>query len=280
MTPSAAPQEPVKRPSLAALRPLLPYALAHRGRVAGAFFALLAASGATLVVPIAVRRMIDYGFSADHPALINAYFSGLIAIVAVLAAASGLRYYFVMTLGERVVAELRGDVFAHLTRLDASFFDAEKTGEIVSRLSADTTQLKATFGSSASIALRNLFMFIGAVAMMIATSPKLSAYVLIAIPFIVLPLYAAGRSVRSRARAAQDTLAAATAFATESLAAVRVMQAFLAETATLKRFRVGSLRSRARDDPGSRLRHRGGDFPRLRQRRRRALARRAGRADA
>ncbi len=240
MTPSAAPQEPVKRPSLAALRPLLPYALAHRGRVAGAFFALLAASGATLVVPIAVRRMIDYGFSADHPALINAYFSGLIAIVAVLAAASGLRYYFVMTLGERVVAELRGDVFAHLTRLDASFFDAEKTGEIVSRLSADTTQLKATFGSSASIALRNLFMFIGAVAMMIATSPKLSAYVLIAIPFIVLPLYAAGRSVRSRARAAQDTLAAATAFATESLAAVRVMQAFLAETATLKRFRAAA----------------------------------------
>ena len=102
-----------------------------------------------------------------------------------------------MTLGERVVADLRADLFTHLTRLDASFFDAEKTGEIVSRLSADTTQLKATFGSSASLALRNLFLFVGAIAMMVVTSPKLSAFVLAAIPVIVLPLYAAGRSVRA-----------------------------------------------------------------------------------
>ncbi len=101
-----------------------------------------------------------------------------------------------MTLGERVVADLRGDLFAHLTRLDPSFFDAEKTGEIVSRLSADTTQLKATFGSSASIALRNFFMFFGAIALMVITAPKLSAYVLAAIPVIVLPLYAAGRAVQ------------------------------------------------------------------------------------
>jgi ATP-binding cassette subfamily B protein len=182
--------------------------------------------------------MIDYGFSADQPGLIDAYFGALIAVVAVLALASGLRYYFVMTLGELVVAKLRGDVFAHLTSLDASFYDAEKTGEIVSRLSADTTQLKSAFGSSASIALRNFFMFFGAAAMMVVTSPKLSAYVLIAIPFIILPLYAAGRSVRTRARAAQDTLADATAFATESLSAVRVMQAFVAEAASIARFRA------------------------------------------
>ena len=161
----------------------------------------------------------------------------MIGVVAVLALASGLRYYFVMTLGERVVADLRGDLFAHLTRLDASFFDSEKTGEIVSRLSTDTTQLKSTFGSSASIALRNFFMFIGAVTMMVVTSPKLSAYVLVAIPIIILPLYAAGRAVRERSRAAQDTLADATAFATESLSAVRVMQAFLAEASSVARFR-------------------------------------------
>ncbi len=142
-----------------------------------------------------------------------------------------------MTLGERVVADLRGDLFAHLTTLDPSFYDAERTGEIVSRLSADTTQLKATFGSSASIALRNFFMFFGAVIMMIGTSPRLSAFVLIAIPFIVLPLYAAGRSVRDRSRRAQDTLAEATAFATESLSAVRVMQAFTAEAFTARRYR-------------------------------------------
>jgi ATP-binding cassette subfamily B protein len=230
--------ERAERASLAALRPLLPYALVYRGRVLGAFFALMLASGATLVVPVAVRRMIDYGFSADQPGLIDAYFGALIAVVALLALASGLRYYFVMTLGELVVAKLRGDVFAHLTSLDASFYDAEKTGEIVSRLSADTTQLKSAFGSSASIALRNFFMFFGAAAMMVVTSPKLSAYVLIAIPFIILPLYAAGRSVRTRARAAQDTLADATAFATESLSAVRVMQAFVAEAASIARFRA------------------------------------------
>jgi ATP-binding cassette subfamily B protein len=230
--------ERAERASLAALRPLLPYALVYRGRVLGAFFALMLASGATLVVPVAVRRVIDYGFSADQPGLIDAYFGALIAVVALLALASGLRYYFVMTLGELVVAKLRGDVFAHLTSLDASFYDAEKTGEIVSRLSADTTQLKSAFGSSASIALRNFFMFFGAAAMMVVTSPKLSAYVLIAIPFIILPLYAAGRSVRTRARAAQDTLADATAFATESLSAVRVMQAFVAEAASIARFRA------------------------------------------
>ena len=229
------------RASLAALRPLLPYGLAHRGRIAGALVALIVASGATLVVPIAVRRMIDYGFSEQQAGLIRAYFLAMIGVVAVLALASGLRYYFVMTLGERVVADLRGDLFAHLTRLDASFFDSEKTGEIVSRLSTDTTQLKSAFGSSASIALRNFFMFIGAVALMVVTSPKLSAYVLVAIPIIILPLYAAGRAVRERSRAAQDTLAEATAFATESLSAVRVMQAFLAEASSVARFRAAAL---------------------------------------
>jgi ATP-binding cassette subfamily B protein len=163
------------RASLAALRPLLPYGLVYRWRIAGAFIALIVASGATLVVPFAVRQMIDHGFSEQQSGLIRVYFLAMIGVVAVLAAASGLRYYFVMTLGERVVADLRGDLFAHLTRLDASFFDVEKTGEIVSRLSADTTQLKAAFGSSASIALRNFFMFIGAASMMVVTSPKLSA---------------------------------------------------------------------------------------------------------
>ena len=228
------------RASLRALQPLLPYALAHRGRVLAALVSLMVASGATLVVPIAVRRMIDHGFSDSNSHLIHLYFAALIGVVAVLALASGARYYLVMTLGERVVADLRGDLFAHMTRLDPSFFDAEKTGEIVSRLSADTTQLKATFGSSASIALRNFFLFFGAIAFMVITSPKLSAYVLVAIPVIVLPLYAAGRAVRSRSRLAQDKLAEATAFAAESLTAVRVMQAFVAEAFTAARFRAAA----------------------------------------
>jgi ATP-binding cassette, subfamily B, bacterial len=228
------------RVSLGALKALAPYALAHRGRIALALIALTIASGAMLVVPVAVRRMIDFGFSDANAGIIRAYFLAMIGVVAVLALASGARYYLVMTLGEGVVADLRADLFTHLTRLDASFFDAEKTGDIASRLSADTTQLKATFGSSASLALRNLFLFVGAITMMVVTSPKLSAFVLAAIPIIVLPLYAAGRSVRERSRRAQDRLAEATAFATESLSAVRVMQSFLAERFTAGRYRAAA----------------------------------------
>ncbi|HEY4807476.1 MAG TPA: ABC transporter transmembrane domain-containing protein [Roseiarcus sp.] len=225
------------RVSLGALKPLAPYAFAHRTRIVLALIALTIASAATLVVPIAVRRMIDFGFSAANAGLIHAYFFAMIGVVAVLALASGARYYLVMTLGERVVADLRADLFTHLTRLDPSFFDTEKTGDIASRLSADTTQLKATFGSSASLALRNLFLFVGAITMMVVTSPKLSAFVVAAIPVIVLPLYAAGRSVRQRSRRAQDRLAEATAFAAESLSAVRVMHSFLAENFTAGRYR-------------------------------------------
>jgi ATP-binding cassette subfamily B protein len=229
------------RVSLGALKPLAPYAFVHRTQIVLALIALAIASAATLVVPIAVRRMIDFGFSDANAGLIRAYFLAMIGVVAVLALASGARYYLVMTLGERVVADLRADLFSHLTCLDPSFFDGEKTGDIASRLSADTTQLKATFGSSASLALRNLFLFVGAITMMVFTSPKLSAFVLAAIPVIVLPLYAAGRSVRERSRRAQDRLADATAFATESLSAVRVMQSFLAEKFTASRYREAAL---------------------------------------
>ncbi len=235
---NAGPRAP--RAPLGALKSVLPYALAYRGRILAAIVALVIASAATLVVPLAVRRMVDFGFADSNAGFIRVYFLGMLGVVAVLALASGARYYLVMTLGERVVADLRADLFAHLTRLDPGFFDTEKTGEIASRLSADTTQLKATFGSSASIALRNLFLFVGAIAMMAVTSLKLSAFVLAAIPIIVLPLFAAGRAVRERSRRAQDTLAGATAFATESLSAIRVMQSFVAEAFTAKRYRAAA----------------------------------------
>ena len=230
------PEPPRKRPPLSTLRPILPYARRRSGRIAAALVALLFASLATLVVPYAIREMVDRGFHGGGQGAVHLYFGLLVGVVAVLAVASGARYYLVMTIGERIVADLRSDFFRHLTTLDQTFFDAEKTGEIVSRLSADTTQLKATFGSSASLALRNIFMFVGAVGMMIATSLTLSAYVLIAIPLIVLPLYAAGRSVRERSRLAQQALADATAFASENLDAARVMQAFVAEEFTARRY--------------------------------------------
>jgi ATP-binding cassette, subfamily B, bacterial len=184
-----------------------------------------------------VRRMIDFGFTGRGLALINSYFLVMIGVAAVLAFASAARYYLVTTLGERIVADLRGDVFAHLTSLSAVFFDTAKTGEMVSRLTADTTQIKASVGSSISVALRNLVLFIGASAMMVVTSPQLSAFVLAAIPVIVLPLYAFGRAVRRRSRSAQDTLADASAYAAELIGAIRVLQAFTNERLGIAQFR-------------------------------------------
>jgi ATP-binding cassette subfamily B protein len=160
----------------------------------------------------------------------------MIAVAAALATASAARYYLVTTLGERIVADLRGAVFGHLTSLSVPYFDQAKTGELLSRLTADTTQIKAAVGSSVSVALRNIVLFLGATTMMVITSPRLSAFVLGAIPVIVLPLYGFGRAVRQRSRAAQDTLADASAYASELLGAVRTLQAFTNEKLATSRF--------------------------------------------
>jgi ATP-binding cassette subfamily B protein len=205
---------------------LLPYLGRYKGHVAFALVALVIASSAMLVLPVAVRRMIDHGFSVADAGTIDRYFFAMIAVAAVLALASAARFYLVTWLGERVVADVRGDVFAHVMGLSAAFFDKAMSGEIVSRLSADTTQIKSAVGASASILLRNLIMFVGAAVLMVATSPRLSLFVLGAIPIIVLPLVGFGRAVRKRSRAAQDTLANATARATEAIGAVRQFQAF------------------------------------------------------
>jgi ATP-binding cassette, subfamily B, bacterial len=226
-----------RKTNLRPLVSLLPYVNRYRGRAIAALGALVLAALTTLVVPIAVRRMIDFGFTARGLALVNTYFLAMIAVAAVLAFASAARYYLVTTLGERIVADLRGDVFAHLTSLSAAFFDEARTGEMISRLTADTTQIKASVGSSLSVALRNFVLFIGASVMMVVTSPRLSGFVLAAIPIIVLPLYAFGRAVRRRSRFAQDTLADASAYAAELIGAIRVLQAFTNERLGIGRFR-------------------------------------------
>jgi ATP-binding cassette subfamily B protein len=228
------------------LRPLLallPYVGRYRWHAAAALIALLAAGVTTLVVPIAVRRMIDFGFSRENAALIDSYFMGMLAVVTVLALASAARFYFVSTLGERVVADLREEVFGHLISLSPAYFDAARSGELLSRLTADTTQIKAAVGASVSVALRNLILFVGGTVMMVMTSLRLSALVLAAIPVIVLPLYGFGRAVRRRSRAAQDTLGDASAYASELIGATRVLQAFTNET--LARTRFGSAVERA-----------------------------------
>ncbi len=223
----------------ARLRPLLalaPYIARYRSRAIMALVSLTVAAITTLVVPVAVRRMIDFGFTPEGIAMINSYFSVMIAVVAVLALASASRYYLVMTLGERIVADLRRDVFAHLMSLSPAFFDSARSGELVSRLTADTTQIKAAAGASASIALRNLLLFFGATGMMVFTSPRLSGLVLLAIPVIVLPLVAFGRWVRRLSRNAQDTLADATSYASELLGAIRIVQALTSERMANARF--------------------------------------------
>jgi ATP-binding cassette subfamily B protein len=222
------------------LRLLLPYVKRYRGRMMLAVIALLVAALATLAVPIAVRRMIDFGFTDQGLHLIDSYFVMLIGITAVLALASAARFYLVTTLGERIVTDLRDEVFAHLLTLSPAFFDRRQSGELLSRLTADTTQIKSAVGASVSIALRNIVLFAGAAIMMVVTSPRLSGFVLVAIPAIVLPLVAFGRAVRRRSRLAQDTLANATAYAAEQISAIRLVQAFTNEKLAIARFTLAA----------------------------------------
>ena len=229
-------EAPARRARLRPLLELAPYVARYRGRAVLAFVALTVAAVTTLLVPVAVRRVIDLGFTPEGIAIINSYFGVMIAVVAVLAGASAARFYLVMTIGERIVADIRRDVFAHLISLSPSFFDSARSGELISRLTADTTQIKSAAGASLSIALRNLMLFLGAATMMVITSPKLSGFVLLAIPVIVIPLVAFGRWVRRLSRRAQDTLAGASAYASELVGAIRVVQAYTGERLAKARF--------------------------------------------
>ncbi|MBC8128712.1 MAG: ATP-binding cassette domain-containing protein [Rhizobiaceae bacterium] len=234
-TTTAAAERKARR-DLKPLARLYPYLARQKTRVAWALVFLVLAAATTLSLPMAVRRLIDKGFSTADTGFIDTYFAMLLVLSVVLAVASAGRYYFVITLGERVVADLRKDVFSHVARLSPAFYDKTLSGEIVSRLTADTTQIKSAVGATASVALRNVILLIGAVAMMAVTSPGLSSIVIGAIPLVVIPLVAFGRSVRRRSRLAQDTLAEASAYASEAIGAVRTMQAFTAESATTGRF--------------------------------------------
>jgi ATP-binding cassette, subfamily B, bacterial len=222
--------------SLRPLARMTPFLTRYSRQIITAMVALLCASLATLIVPIAVRRIIDHGFSTADASLVNTYFLAMIAVVLFLAISSAVRFYYVMWLGERVVADIRDSLFAHLLKLSPGFYESQKTGEVVSRLTADTTQIKSAFSSTASIALRNAVMLLGAVGLMVYTSPKLSGLAVLAIPFIVLPLVTYGRRVRALSRAAQDRLAASAAFAQERLTAITTVQSNVQEGHTNSEF--------------------------------------------
>lgn len=221
-------EEALRRKRGRGVRPLVglvPFVLAYKGMLAAAFVMLVVATLATLAFPLAGRRMVD-GFASENVQFIDQYFLMLIAVAAVLGVSSAARFYFVSWIGERVVADLRSAVYAHVTRLSPAFFETMRTGEVLSRLTADTTLIKTVVGSSASIALRNLFLFIGSATMMTYTSPSLSGLVLLAIPVIMLPLIVFGRWVRRLSRTSQDRIADTSAFGGETLNAMQTVQAF------------------------------------------------------
>ena len=233
------PKGEARAPTRRQLRPLTalwPYIWRHPGMVAVALVALVASAGAMLTVPVAVRRMIDHGFSGADGVFMDMYFAMLIVIGLVLALASAGRMYAVNWLGERVVADLRAQVFGHLATLGPAFYETTHSGEVMSRLTADTTQIKGAAGSALSQALRNTIMLAGALIMMFVTSPTLTALALAAIPAIVFPLLAYGRAVQRLSRTAQDRLADASAYAADNLGAVRAMAAFGQEGAVSRRF--------------------------------------------
>jgi ATP-binding cassette subfamily B protein len=237
--PSSLDENARRRPGVRRLRPIMslgPYVSRYRWHAGAALSALVVAAGTMLLVPIAVRRMIDHGFSPEQAETINQHFILMLGLALVLGLASGARFFFVTALGERVVADLSRDVYAHVTRLSPAFFEFTRPGEVLSRLTADTTLIKTVIGSTASVALRNLFMLIGAVSLLIVSSAQLSGLVLLALPCVLLPLLAFGRLVRRLSRATQDRLADTSAFAGEKLSAIHTVQAYTQEEAERKRY--------------------------------------------
>jgi ATP-binding cassette subfamily B protein len=237
--PETAPGTP--KPRIGALRLLWPFVMRHKALFAAWLLALAASSTATLSLPVAVRGMIDRGF--DSGSNIDAAFALLFAVSLALAFATAARFFFVSLLGERVVADLRNRLYGHLVGLDQSFYERTRSGELVSRLTADTELLRSVVGSSMSVALRSVVMVVGSVAMMVVTSPQLAAYTLVGIPLFVLPLVLGGRRLGRISRQSQDRVADANALASEALGAIRTVQAHAREPWERERFADAVARS-------------------------------------
>ena len=213
---------PAKAP-IGSLRTLWPFIRRHSGLFSAWLVALACSSTATLSLPVAFRQMIDHGFSSG--ANIDRTFAFVLAVIVALALATAARYFFVTLLGERVVADLRSRLYAHLLDLDAGFYDRSRSGELVSRLTADAELLRSVIASSMSVALRSSVTVIGSMVMLFVTSPKLAAWALLGIPLAVAPIVIGARRIQKVSRASQDRIADANALATEALGAVRTVQA-------------------------------------------------------
>ena len=228
-SPTPAPKAPI-----GSLRALWPFVRRHSGLFLAWLLALACSSAATLSLPVAFRSMIDHGFSSG--ANTDRTFGFVLLVILALALATAARYFFVTLLGERVVADLRTRLYAHLLGLDAGFFDRTRSGELISRLTADAELLRSVVGSSMSVALRSVVTVVGALAMLFVTSPKLAAWALVGIPLAVLPIVVGSRRIQKVSRASQDRVADANAVASEALGAVRTVQAHAREAYERQRY--------------------------------------------
>lgn len=230
--PAAAPPKGDIGHLLRLARFLLPY----RGRIAGALIALVVAASCVLALGQGLRSVVDGGFGSGDPRLLNAALAGVVAIAVVLAVATWTRFYLMMSVGERVIADLRQAVFAHVLALPPAFFDASRTGEIISRITNDTEQIRQVIGFGFSMFLRNALMMAGALAMLFATSGKLAALIVLGVPATVVPILLMGRRVRRLSRVNQERVAGVAAHIDEALHEVRTVQAYGHERRTREAF--------------------------------------------
>ena len=235
--PPAQPGAAPRRPSLAALRLVLPYLRPYRARALAATLALGLAAALVLLLGQGVRHLIDSGFAANDAAQLNQAAAAMAAVVAALGLATATRFYLVSWLGERVVADMRAAVFDRVLTLSPSTFETLRTGDVLTRLTTDTALLQSLIGSAVSVWLRSALVAIGALAMLIVTSPKLALIVVAVVPLVVLPLILFGRRERALARAAQDRVADLGAYAEETVNALRTVQAYTHEPLDRTRFR-------------------------------------------
>jgi ATP-binding cassette subfamily B protein len=227
--------KPPKR-KIGELRRLGRFLKPYRLFVLGAVLALTVAAGTVLTIGQGVRRLVDDGFAAGNIELLNESLVALLIIVVLLAAATYSRYFFVSWLGERVVADIRKSVFEHTLRLDPTFYETMRVGEVMSRLTADTTLIQTVVGTSASMALRNVLLVLGGLVMLAVTSPQLTVLVLLVVPVVLVPILFFGRRVRKLSRESQDRLADVGSYLDESIANIRTVQAFNHEDVDRSRF--------------------------------------------
>lgn len=229
----------IDRPKASSLQPLklaLPFMRPYIGRLFLAFVFLTLASITLLSMPVAIRYVIDVGFSSDNVGNINTYFMALFCLAILFALFGSLRYYLVMWIGERVVADIRATVYRHVIKMSPTFFEVTRTGEVLSRLTTDTTLVQTVFGAGMSIALRSLFSVIGCLIMLFITSPKLTLIIILLVPIVVVPILIYSRKVRRLSRANQDRIADSSSIADESLNAIHIIQAFTLENILGERF--------------------------------------------